>query len=313
MIVEGAATVGRFARPLVPPASGPPPAPLPDSRGARACDRRAPAEPALAAGPPLDLWSALAACLALAAGSAGFAGCKGEASPQETFCAEVVAVFCTGNADCCMDATARYADADECAIAERARCTLGTGSAFLGSPPRVRFDVVAADAYLTELREAVATCAPPPSLDAYEFFEGTGLPGTDCSPLGADLSPIVACAPGARCLLAASPSGTLSGTCVAETPVGAACVAETCVPGAFCELAADGSAGECVAKRGEFEACRVARECLTGECFDGLCRQPMDPAGGGYCVPGASGTPTDEPDGGTPMEPLPPGPDPLEP
>jgi hypothetical protein len=240
-------------------------------------------------------------------------GCNGETSRQESFCAEVVATFCTGNAECCTDATARYADVDECAVAQRLRCTLGTGVAFLGSPPRARFDTVAAAQYLNDLREAVASCTPPPSLDAYVLFEGTGLPGSDCSPLGADLSPIVSCAPGARCLLAASPSGTLSGTCVAETPVGAPCFAETCVPGAFCELAPDGSGGQCVAKRGEFEACRFDRDCLTGECFDSLCRQPMQPVGGGYCVPGASGTPTEDPDAGSPMEPGPMEPGGMEP
>jgi len=222
----------------------------------------------------------------------GVAGCGDGESPVEAFCEQWVTAYCEGNRDCCSVTEDTYADVDSCKAAQRARCALGTGTAFSGSPPLASFDSGEGSRALTDLREAAiaGTCSAPPALDDYALVIGTLVLGASCSPVGGDLSPIVACAPNSRCLLSASRTGTLTGQCVRESNDGAPCVVETCVPGFYCAGAGDptsGDVGLCAERKADAEPCGSASECRTGVCVSELCGSFAGPGVSPWCVVGA--------------------------
>jgi hypothetical protein len=234
----------------------------------------------------------VACWLALASALASLAACKAKPSAADAFCENWVAAYCEGNQSCCTSTDDTYADADSCKTAQRARCALGTGSAFSGATPLASFDAAEGARALEDLRTAgtAGACVEPPSLDTYALVVGTLAIGDDCSPLGGDLSPVAACEPGARCLLAASRAGTLTGQCVTESELGQACVAETCIPSAYCAGLSDpsaGGAGSCTARKLDGETCGSARECLTGACASSICGTLGGPTLSAWCVPGA--------------------------
>lgn len=219
-------------------------------------------------------------------------GCQAKPSPAQSFCEQWVATFCEGNRDCCTSTDDTYADVDTCKSSERTRCTLGTGGAFSSSPPLASFDATEGDRALEELRTAAAagTCTRPPSLDSYALVIGTLAIGDDCSAVGGDLSRIAACAPGARCLLAASRAGALTGQCVRESASGEACIAETCVPDAYCADLGDpslGSVGLCTERKLDGDPCETSHECVTGNCVAGVCGSLLGPSVNAWCVSGA--------------------------
>ena len=234
----------------------------------------------------------VAVLVALAASLSASAGCKATPSAAENFCDQWVAAFCEGNRECCMSPSDAYPDVDTCKSRERARCVLGSGTAFTAAEPIASFNVAEGARALEDLRAAGApgACTPPPSLDSYALVIGTLTVGSDCSAIGGDFSPFTACEPNARCLLAASRAGTLVGQCVRESGLGEGCVAETCVPGAYCADLGDpssGGTGTCAAQKADGEACVSARECVTGTCVSSLCGVFLGAGASPWCVVGA--------------------------
>lgn len=234
----------------------------------------------------------LGGLLTLAGVLTALGGCGGTPNPAGAFCEQWVAAYCEGNRDCCTSVEDTYTNVDSCKSAQRARCALGAGSAFSGAPPLATFNAAEGERALADLRAAgtPGSCTEPPSLDAYTLVVGTLAIGGDCSPLGGDLSPIAACAPGSRCLLAASRTGALIGQCVRESTSGDSCVAETCEPSSYCADLGDpsaGSAGICSMRKGEGQACTSARECVAGACVSMLCGALGGPGASAWCVTGA--------------------------
>ncbi len=231
--------------------------------------------------------------LALVGALASLAACKATPSAAEAFCDEWVTAYCDGNQSCCTSPDDTYPDPNTCKSAQRARCSIASGSAFSGAAPVASFDAAEGARALEDLRAAgtPGACTEPRSLDLYALVVGTLAVGDDCSPLGGDLSRIAACAAGGRCLLAASSAGTLTGQCVSEGGIGEACVAETCIPGAYCANLGDptvGLTGICAARKLDGETCTSARECITNACASSLCNGVGGVAASGWCVSGAS-------------------------
>lgn len=233
---------------------------------------------------------------ALAALLFGLAACRSSSAiTAASFCQDWVTALCMKNQTCCTDATGRYATLADCVSAQRASCALGEGTAFVNVPGRGQlayFDPSGAQAALTDARNPDCT-AMRPTLDMVSpvLVRGTLHTGDDCSPVGGDLSPTVACAPGYRCALGATRTGALNGECIPEGGPGALCYTQTCVAGYYCAIDAGASMGSCMVLQGPLASCFHDYECLTQVCTPNATDRTMPGACVGsteqWCYPGA--------------------------
>jgi hypothetical protein len=194
------------------------------------------------------------------------------------FCARAATIECEANQRCCTGTMGRWSSVSACTTAKTAECQPAfDGVAFRDG--RVRYDAEAAGDILANVQAMTADCGEIQIGDdaLRTVFIGTLTNGADCSAVGDDFSPTLACSPGLQCDF---DFVTRRGSCRTAAGAGASCEMNPCQDGLDCDF----ETMTCVAPLPDGSECTFGSDCASSFCDDASMCAP-DPDGGAddYC------------------------------